>query len=389
MTGFHDFLGKSHEKNVEANIEDIIKVVISRSLSILSFQRRRIDLSSFGLESSQILISEARKLVLVGCHAAISNFSDEMLETISMALINIGFEEAPVYLSRPLVNICLSTSDLDRVSNEVGSCKMRVCSTPWELANSLAAPLQIWAILWENEKNNNTNLSKAMEELSYFAINYSLDSLREAIVISVANLLPCCTTGEFYGVLAGLEVMIHILLEGKHEKTLLKFQRDHHSLEEVEWRDFSNPVSVSLILEILCRAIHLILLAPGWIAIAGEHIKDIQRSDGPSDMRILAASRLVQHLNVFCHDVTYQQHNSIELQILVTVRAFLEVSRCIIAIAPLHEQCKLDACLLYLAKLLKKNIKLTDLVQMSEINEMIEELPCGNLRTMLSNALNV
>ena len=376
--------GKGMPNDIQHN-PIFLQTLLSKVLYVLDFRRRRTDMSKRGLVTSKRVVGEARRLATIASKAIAEVFPETAVHHIAGELTTNGMIDAPIYLDIAQGN-CVLESAIS-ASGDVYDVR-----TIWDLADRLAWSLRTWAIVWDTSRrhtNHQIHLEKLQHDLSVFCGLYPLHNMREALLIAMASTLPCCDRPESQGFLAGVQWTVAHMVDEQALLPRIKFgmrSRKRNGDDSMR-RATRMAVSSAVVVEILCRAIHGTLLVPGLVAMAGEKLDDISgKATSPSKLRVLAASRLVDHLKSFCHDAL--SHLDGKCQAMLAVRAFREVCRCVTAIAPIHECCDFQPCLFNLVRLAKQSPNLLRLVEIEDLHESVGKLPAGELRDALVVALD-
>lgn len=294
-------------------LHDVIVTLLKTCLTTLDVSSRRLDVGTRGLDTPMAVLDEAHALLSVCCQ--VINPGSKAAAEVTQELVGAGMKEAPLRLG--VAGVTASRESKFTVNAIDSLC------TVWDRVDVLCEIFSTWIITG----------SGTCEEIAKVCRSLPLQQLREAIVVTVAVLLPCCSSSEG-------ENLIRCVSELVRRSALPSASASEASIHAAA-------------IEVLCRSLYALALVPGLIPLPGVDdeadslLIGIERENHPSQRRHLAVNRHSQHLSRFCQSAVEQASKSERPSL--AARAFLEVCRCAAAIHPFYDPEPLRVCLLHLA----------------------------------------
>lgn len=303
-------------ERVEARRESVVEELLLVTTPVLDSSSRRIDLSREGLLTPMEVIEEA--------HA--------------------------------LASFCYGAMRREESCNEPGLassvCKFAESCSIWDRAGALCQVLQAQA--------GGGNCHPQLREI---AAAWRQQDLREALVVSCAVLLPCCSALESERVINGVSQLVSscctvpLWCEGA----------------EIETQGRASVV------ELLCRAVHAAALIPALVPIAGEDAAGL--GGAPSEVRRMAVARLMHRVNSLTQAAVAQENGSPRHQTVLAVRCFWELCRCAGAVWAWYDCSVLKVGLMHMVQVARSCGELAHDVQemMRKGVQLLESSPLESL----------
>jgi len=307
--------------------------LLGHSLKTLDFSSRRIDLSSKGLHIPIDVLEEHSLLARICSTTLLRDPATAAAAARRLYDYGNGFGDAFLYLGTGDVQgpegfdwqgTKLPISVVQRtLESKEATVRERACA--------LCAVMQMQAVCEDCDFSTQGDYYRRRRGGSDTDRRLYSFFLREALIVSCAVIIPCCTSKESERIFKGVGFWINMYQE--------------------ELEDVAPAALAGAVIEVACRALHALALIPGLVPIEDEEVFLDEMRAGPSNLRRIAVARFMNRTSGLCQRLVEGVVDE-ALRPALAARAVRDLSRCIAAINDHYDCDPLRVGLLHLVNIL-------------------------------------